>query len=40
MRGGVTYEDVLNMCDFERKSISELVENNLEITKKSNIPFF
>lgn len=40
MRGGVTYEDVLNMSFEERTAINELVESNLEITKKSNLPFF
>jgi hypothetical protein len=40
MRGGVSYEDVLNMSVDERISINELVENNLEITKKSQLPFF
>ncbi len=40
MRGGVTYEDVMNMSSSERKAIAELVENNLETTKKTNLPFF
>jgi hypothetical protein len=40
MRGGVTYEDVLNMSESERKAIADIVENNLEVTKKSNLPFF
>lgn len=40
MRGGVTYEDVLNMSEFERTSINELIESNMEITKKTNLPFF
>ena len=40
MRGSVTYEDVLNMSDAERKHINSIVESNLEITKKSNLPFF
>jgi hypothetical protein len=40
MRGGVSYEDVMNMSTSERKAISELVENNLETTKKTNLPFF
>jgi len=40
MRGGVTYEDILNMSDFERNTINDLIENNLDITKKSNMPFF
>lgn len=40
MRGGVQYTDVLNMSSEERKLISELVESNLETTKKSQMPFF
>jgi hypothetical protein len=40
LRGGVTYEDVLNMSYEERNYLSDLVEHNLEITKKSNLPFF
>jgi hypothetical protein len=40
LRGGVSYEDVLNMSYEERNYLSDLVENNLEITKKSNLPFF
>jgi len=40
MRGGVTYEDILNMSPHERETISKIVEDNLEITKKSQLPFF
>ena len=40
MRGGATYEDILNMSSEERKAISDIVENNLEVTKKTNLPFF
>ena len=40
MRGGATYEDVLNMSNVERKALSTLVEENLETTKKSGLPFF
>lgn len=40
MRGSATYEDILNMSSNERKSISDLIENNLETTKKTNLPFF
>jgi hypothetical protein len=40
MRGGATYEDVLNMSTTERKAISTLIEENLETTKKSGLPFF
>lgn len=40
MRGGVTYEDVLNMSATERENLKELIDNNLETTKKSGLPFF
>jgi hypothetical protein len=40
MRGGVSYEDVLNMSKTEREAISVIIENNLETTKKSQMPFF
>lgn len=40
MRGGVSYEDVLNMSSQERLEINKLVESNLEVTKKSQLPFF
>jgi hypothetical protein len=40
MRGGVTYEDVLNMSDSEREAINKIVEDHLETTKKTQMPFF
>jgi hypothetical protein len=40
MRGGVTYEDILNMSPQERESIAKIVEENLETTKKTQMPFF
>jgi hypothetical protein len=40
MRGSVSYTDVLNMSADELKSINEIIEENLETTKKSNMPFF
>ena len=40
MRGGATYEDVLNMSAHERESLSSIIEENLETTKKTNLPFF
>jgi hypothetical protein len=40
MRGGVTYEDILNMSMHERNAISKLMEDNYETTKKSGLPFF
>ena len=40
MRGGASYEDILNMSTDERNTISKLIEDNLDTTKKSGMPFF
>ncbi len=40
MRGGASYEDILNMSSTEREYLKELIDNNLETTKKSGLPFF
>jgi hypothetical protein len=40
MRGGATYEDVMQMSHQERKMVSELIKDNLETTKNSKLPFF
>ena len=40
MRGGATYVDILNMSPMERTAIVDLIEENLETTKKSGMNFF
>ena len=40
MRGGVSYIDILNMSARERQIISNIIDENLEATKKSGLPFF
>ena len=40
MRGGISYVDALNLSVSERKIIGELIKDNLETTKKSQLPFF
>jgi hypothetical protein len=40
MRGGITYEQVLMLSNAERIMISELAKDNLETTKKTNLPYF
>ena len=40
MRGGASYQDIMNMSESERRAINDIIENNLEITKKSQLPFF
>lgn len=40
LRGGATYDDIMNMSMQERRLISELAKENIETTKKSNLPWF
>jgi hypothetical protein len=40
MRGGATYQDIMQMSHSERTMINELIKDNLETTKNSKLPFF
>ena len=40
MRGGVSYDQALQLSTSERTTISELIKDNLETTKKTGLPFF
>ena len=40
MRGGVTYEEAMQMSQQEREIINDIVKDNMETTKKSGLPFF
>ena len=40
MRGGVTYEEAMQMGQTDRDLIDTIVKENLETTKKSGLPFF
>jgi len=40
MRGGVSYDQALQLSVSERTSISNLLKENLETTKKTGLPFF
>ena len=40
MRGGASYEDVLNMSKLEREGLRTLIDKNLETTKETQLPFF
>ena len=40
MRGGASYEDILNMSNDERNAITAIIESNLETTKNTKMPFF
>lgn len=40
MRGGLSYDQALQLSTAERTLISQLIKDNLETTKKSGLPFF
>jgi hypothetical protein len=40
MRGGLTYEEAIQLSREERSIINELINDNLETTKKTKMPFF
>lgn len=40
MRGGLSYEQALQLSISERTIINNLIKDNLETTKKSGLPFF
>lgn len=40
MRGGVTYQESLEMSYEERKIVADIIKDNLETTKKTGQPFF
>jgi hypothetical protein len=40
MRGGATYDQVLQMSRNERRIIGTIVKDNIETTKKSGLPWF
>lgn len=40
MRGGLTYEEALNLSLQEREIIGGIIKENLETTKKTGLPYF
>ena len=40
MRGGLPYDQALQLSVGERKVINDIIKSNLETTKKSGLPFF
>ena len=40
MRGGATYEDVLQMSHHERELLGDLIKENIETTNKTKLPWF
>jgi hypothetical protein len=40
MRGGLTYDEAIMLGIEERNIIGKIVEDNMETTKNSGLPFF
>ena len=40
MRGGLTYTEAMNLSVGDRELINKIIEDNMETTKKSGLPFF
>lgn len=40
MRGGVSYSDIMNMTSKQVDALNSIIDENLETTKKSKLPFF
>ena len=40
MRGGVTYNEAMNLGHHEREMIGRIIKDNLETTKKTGMPFY
>lgn len=40
MRGGISYDQALQLSHSERLMVSEIIKDNLETTKKSGLNFF
>ena len=40
MRGGLSYDEAFMLSPEDREVIGKVIEDNLETTKKSGMPFF
>lgn len=40
MRGGLSYNEAMMLGSVEKELIGKIVKDNMEITKKSKLPFF
>jgi len=40
MRGGLTYDEAIMLSYEERSLINQIIEENLETTEKTKLPFF
>jgi hypothetical protein len=40
MRGGIQFTDIMNMSHAEIQNLNKIIDENMETTKKSKLPFF
>lgn len=40
MRGSITFDEIYGMSPEDREIISKIIQDNIETTKKSGLPFF
>ena len=40
MRGSISYDDAMLLSQSEKKLIDKIIKDNMEVTKKSGLPFF
>lgn len=40
MRGGLSYDQALQLSQAERELVNKIVKENLETTKKTGLPFY
>jgi hypothetical protein len=40
MRGGVNYDQAMLMSPTDRSAVEKIVKDNMEVAKKSGMPFF
>lgn len=40
MRGSISYDDGMMLGEQDRVIVNKIIEENMEITKKSGLPFF
>lgn len=40
MRGGIDFVDIMNMSKAEIDNLNKIIDDNMETTKKTKLPFF
>ena len=40
MRGGLSYDDAMTLSIQDRELIKKIIDDNMETTKKTGLPFF